>query len=45
MSLYARHLRPRLLEATLTESLTGPVRTRVCAGLSGDVLEIGFGLG
>lgn len=45
MGLYARHLRPRLLEATLAEPLTGPVRARVCAGLSGDVLEIGFGSG
>ena len=45
MGLYARHLRPRLLEATLGESLTGAIRARVCAGLSGEVLEIGFGSG
>jgi SAM-dependent methyltransferase len=45
MGLYARHLRPRLLEATLAESRTGPIRARVCAGLSGDVVEIGFGSG
>ena len=45
MGLYARHLRPRLLEVALAESQTGEVRARVCAGLSGDVLEIGFGSG
>ena len=45
MGLYARSVRPRLLEATLAESHTGPIRARVCAGLSGDVLEIGFGSG
>ncbi len=45
MGLYARHLRPRLLDATLGESSTGTIRARVCAGLAGDVLEIGFGSG
>ena len=45
MGLYARHVRPRLLEAALADSRTGPIRARVCAGLSGDVLEIGFGSG
>jgi SAM-dependent methyltransferase len=45
MGLYARHLRPRLLDATLADAHTGPTRSRVCAGLSGDVLEIGFGSG
>lgn len=45
MGLYARHLRPRLLDAALGESRTGAIRARVCAGLSGDVLEIGFGSG
>jgi ubiquinone/menaquinone biosynthesis C-methylase UbiE len=45
MGLYARHVRPRLLDATLADAHTGPTRSRVCAGLSGDVLEIGFGSG
>jgi SAM-dependent methyltransferase len=45
VGLYARHLRPRLLEATLADSHTGPIRRRVCTGLFGDVLEIGFGSG
>ena len=45
MGLYAQQLRPRLLDATLADSHTGHIRRRVCAGLSGDVLEIGFGSG
>lgn len=45
MGVYSRHLRPRLLNASLADSRTGPIRRRVCAGLSGDVLEIGFGSG
>lgn len=45
MGVYARHVRPRLLDATLADSHTGPIRRRVCAGLSGHVLEIGFGSG
>ena len=45
MGLYARHLRPRLLDVTLADAHTGRIRRRVCTGLSGDVLEIGFGSG
>ena len=45
MGLYSRHVRPRLLDATLGEKVTGEVRDRVCAGLTGDVLEIGYGSG
>jgi len=45
MGVYTRHVQPRLLEATLADRHTGPIRSRVCAGLSGDVLEIGFGSG
>lgn len=45
MVVYSRHLQPRLLNASLADSRTGPIRRRVCAGLSGDVLEIGFGSG
>ncbi|GAB7192414.1 class I SAM-dependent methyltransferase [Kineococcus sp. NUM-3379] len=45
MGLYARELRPRLLDATMhTEAMTG-ARVRACAGLAGDVLEIGYGSG
>ena len=45
MGLYGRYLRPRLLDATLGERVTGETRGRVCAGLTGDVLEIGYGSG
>ena len=43
MGVYSDHLRPRLLSLALKEELTGEARGRVCAGLSGDVLEIGIG--
>lgn len=36
---------PRLVELTLNERVTGPWRARVCAGVSGEVLELGFGSG
>lgn len=45
MGVFARQLRPRLHDAALSERVTGPIRRRVCAGLTGDVLEIGFGSG
>ncbi len=45
MGVYGRHLRPRLLDRSLGPQLTGPIRERVCAGLTGDVLEIGYGSG
>ena len=45
MGLYSTHLRPRLLDAGCGEKVTGEARDRVCAGLAGDVLEIGYGSG
>ena len=45
MGVYSRHLRPRLHAAALNERVTGEVRARVCGGLTGDVLEIGYGSG
>ena len=42
---YSRHLRPRLHAVSLNDRVTGEVRSRVCAGLRGDVLEIGYGSG
>jgi ubiquinone/menaquinone biosynthesis C-methylase UbiE len=45
MGLYSSHLRPRLLNAGCGEKVTGEVRERVCAGLAGDVVEIGYGSG
>jgi ubiquinone/menaquinone biosynthesis C-methylase UbiE len=45
MGLYRDHLRPRLHALALNTRITGEVRERVCAGLGGDVLEIGYGSG
>ena len=45
MGLYSTHLRPRLLDAGCGEKVTGEARERVCAGLAGDVVEIGYGSG
>lgn len=45
MGFYRTHLQPRLLNASLGLSATGEIRRRVCAGLHGDVLEIGYGSG
>ncbi|TFV85981.1 class I SAM-dependent methyltransferase [Blastococcus sp. CT_GayMR16] len=45
MGVYTEHLRPRLHNLALNGRATGEVRDRVCAGLSGDVLEIGYGSG
>jgi SAM-dependent methyltransferase len=45
VGIYSRHLRPRLHEFALGTKVTGEIRERVCAGLAGDVLEIGFGSG
>ena len=45
MGLYSDHLRPRLHTFALNTRITGEVRDRVCDGLTGDVLEIGYGSG
>lgn len=45
MGIYGRHLRPRLHAMALNTRLTGEMRGRVCAGLAGDVVEIGYGAG
>jgi ubiquinone/menaquinone biosynthesis C-methylase UbiE len=45
MGLYGEHIRPRLLTLGCGEKITGEARDRVCAGLAGDVLEIGYGAG
>jgi ubiquinone/menaquinone biosynthesis C-methylase UbiE len=45
MGLYRDHVRPRLHNLTLGTAAAREVRTRVCAGLAGDVLEIGYGSG
>lgn len=44
MGFYQRELQPRLLNLTLAGHTT-EIRERVCAGLRGDVVEIGYGSG
>ena len=46
MGLYGEQVLPRLLNhACAMGPAVGPLRQRVCAGLSGEVVEIGFGSG
>ncbi|MCX5045116.1 methyltransferase domain-containing protein [Aldersonia sp. NBC_00410] len=45
MSLYRTHVLPRLVNLTCGSSTITPLRDRVCAGLHGEVVEIGFGSG
>jgi len=45
MGIYQRQLQPRLLNAALDTRGTREIRRRVCAGLFGDIMEIGYGSG
>lgn len=45
MGFYRRSLQPRLLRATMDTATLREVRERVCDGLAGDILEIGYGSG
>ena len=45
MGLYERQVLPRVLNVACGTNMVEPLRRRVCDGLSGDVLEIGFGSG
>src|ERR1700759_5642138 len=45
MSFYGDHVLPRLIDLLLRSSDTHELRARVAAGLTGEVLEIGFGSG
>jgi ubiquinone/menaquinone biosynthesis C-methylase UbiE len=45
MGVFSEHVRPRLHNFSLNERITGELRDKVCAGLTGDVLEIGYGSG
>ncbi|WP_425394594.1 class I SAM-dependent methyltransferase [Aldersonia kunmingensis] len=45
MALYRTHVLPRLVNLTCGSSMITPLRDRVCAGLHGNVVEIGFGSG
>ncbi len=45
MGIYSRHVLPRVVNATCGMKASDPLRERVCAGLEGEVVEIGFGSG
>jgi len=45
MGLYGEHVLPRLVDVTCGLKAAEPLRRRVCDGLEGDVVEIGFGSG
>jgi ubiquinone/menaquinone biosynthesis C-methylase UbiE len=45
MGLYNEQVLPRVINVGCGLKVTEPLRRRVCAGLAGDVLEIGFGSG
>ena len=45
MSVYGEHVLPRLVDALCDMKAAEPQRRRVCEGLAGDVVEIGFGSG
>jgi SAM-dependent methyltransferase len=42
---YREHVLPRVINVACGSSIARPLRQRVCAGLTGEVLEIGFGSG
>ena len=42
---YEAHLLPRIIDVTCSDRMTAKWRAQVCAGVSGDVLEVGFGSG
>jgi ubiquinone/menaquinone biosynthesis C-methylase UbiE len=45
MPFYRDQVVPRLLHVALGLEIVAPLRERVCSGLAGDVVEIGFGSG
>jgi SAM-dependent methyltransferase len=45
MSFYRDQVLPRVQDKVMGREPNGAVRARVCAGLSGDVVEVGFGTG
>ena len=45
MGIYGNHVLPRILDLACGAKVSRPERERVCAGLKGDVVEIGFGSG
>lgn len=45
MGFYAERILPRVIDKVCATRSMRPLRDRVCAGLTGEVLEIGFGSG
>jgi ubiquinone/menaquinone biosynthesis C-methylase UbiE len=45
MSVYGEHILPRIVNCACGLKNVAPLRERVCEGLEGDVVEIGFGSG
>jgi SAM-dependent methyltransferase len=45
MGLYGERVLPRIINSVCGTKTVEPLRRRVCAGLSGEVVEIGFGSG
>jgi SAM-dependent methyltransferase len=45
MGLYGEHVLPRVINAACGMKTVEPLRRRVCEGLEGEVVEIGFGSG
>lgn len=45
MGLYSKQALPRIIDVACNMKQTLPQRRRVCEGLAGDVIEIGFGSG
>ncbi len=45
MGLYADRVLPRVIDRVCASGIVDPWRERVCAGLAGSVVEIGFGSG
>jgi len=45
MGVYAEHVLPRLIDVACSTKSTDPLRRRACAGLTGQVVEVGFGSG
>jgi ubiquinone/menaquinone biosynthesis C-methylase UbiE len=45
MGVYADQVLPRIQDKVMDRKVARPIRSRVCSGLHGDVVEIGFGSG
>ncbi len=45
MGIYEDQVLPRVIDAVMNRREFAPIRGRVCSGLEGEVLEVGFGSG